>query len=140
MKDDLVERAKNGVSQIRFDEGTPVRCFERDGRAIWSKVDDLMNDLTVDNSDGLIFHVRSVFVPHGASNPLTGLLSLQSHLVAAQEKLAMAERAFKDIATAQRLGPVTDTTAWARLANACQETAADALAALREPAAEEGSV
>lgn len=66
------------------------------------------------------------------------ILSLQSQLAAAQEKLAMAEGAFKDIATAQRLGPVTDTTAWARLANACQETATDALAALREPAAEEG--
>lgn len=65
-----VEQAKKAAMSIRHDGGSPVRVFERDGRIIWSRVDDDMRDLTIENSDGLLYHVSSVFVPHGSPNPL----------------------------------------------------------------------
>jgi hypothetical protein len=67
---EVTERAKREAMELRYDEGVPVRVIERNGIAIWSKVDDAMKDLTAANCEGLLFHVRSVFVPHGAENPL----------------------------------------------------------------------
>lgn len=65
-----VARAKEDAQKLRWDTGTPVRVFWRDGRVIWSKIDDEGRDLTADNSDGMLHHVRPVFVEHGAINPL----------------------------------------------------------------------
>ncbi|MDE2434758.1 MAG: hypothetical protein KGM49_00725 [Sphingomonadales bacterium] len=85
---DIVERAKSDAISIRFDPGIPVRVFERDGVVVWSKVDSDMRDLTTDNSEGLLHHVRSIFVPHGMENPLAEILDLR-------EKLAKAEGALR---------------------------------------------
>lgn len=68
-----VARAKADAQKVRWDDGIPVRVIWRDGRVIWSKIDDEGRDLTTDNSDGMLHHVRSVFVPHGAINPLAAM-------------------------------------------------------------------
>ena len=84
-----LEAAKAEAMAIRYDEGCPVRVIWRDGRVIWSKVDDNMRDLTIDNSEGLLHHVRSVFVPHGADNPLATLPPADAGLVEAMEVIRL---------------------------------------------------
>ena len=63
---------------IRVGEGCPVRTYEKDGKRFWSKVDENMKDLTVENSEGMIFHVRSYYVPHGSKNPLADFMEKPS--------------------------------------------------------------
>ena len=67
---DLIERAKARAMTLRWHEPIPVRVFVRDGCVIWSKVDDNNCNLTVENSEGMLYHAHSLFVPHGAENPL----------------------------------------------------------------------
>ena len=67
---DLIERAKTRAMTLRWHEPIPVRVFMRDGCVIWSKVDDNNCNLTVENSEGMLYHAHSLFVPHGAENPL----------------------------------------------------------------------
>lgn len=73
--DSLVEHTKSEARKIRTYEGIPVRVFGRNGRVVWSITDDDNKDLTMENSEGLLYHVRSVFVPHGELNPLEGCLT-----------------------------------------------------------------
>ncbi len=67
---EVTQEAREAAEKLRWNEGIPVRVIERNGVPIWSKVDDDYRDLTDENSDGRLYHVRSIFVPHGGNNPL----------------------------------------------------------------------
>tara|TARA_Y100000815_G_scaffold221805_1_gene208185 strand:- start:82 stop:1134 length:1053 start_codon:yes stop_codon:yes gene_type:complete len=74
----LADEAKAAAMEIRFDSGQFVRCYEREDKAIWSKADKHGRDLTRENSEGVLYHVRSVFVPHGCTNPLEALRTTEA--------------------------------------------------------------
>lgn len=64
------EKERAAAMTVRYEHQAFVRVIERSGQAVWSKVDDNGDDLTAENSEGSLYYVRSVFVPHGKPNPL----------------------------------------------------------------------
>jgi hypothetical protein len=84
---EIVERAKASAREIRIEPGVPVRVIERDGKVIWSKVDDQMRDLTEENSDGLLYHVGSLFAPYGEANAIESLTAENERMREALEPL-----------------------------------------------------
>lgn len=77
MSDELLEKARQNAMKISHGEGIPVRVYCNEGLVIWSMVDDEGQDLTLENSEGLLFPVSSVFVPHGEVNPLEAIVKEQ---------------------------------------------------------------
>lgn len=86
--DGLVERAKAEAQQLRVEEGIPVRVIRRGERVIWSKVDDQMRDLTVENSEGMLHRVRAVFVSHGEPSVIEAQAARIAELEGALARIA----------------------------------------------------
>ena len=98
---DLIERAKARAMTLRWHEPIPVRVFVRDGCVIWSKVDDNNCNLTVENSEGMLYHAHSLFVPH-TETPLYPASALEAArreaLEQAIERMGWPEiHAFQDV-------------------------------------------
>jgi hypothetical protein len=78
---DLVEQARAGASILRAGPAIPIRVYQdAKGRVIWSKVGPQNRDLQPSEGDGFLYHVRSLFVPHGADSPLDEITRLTAAL------------------------------------------------------------
>jgi len=74
-----------------------VRVYHDERGVVWSKVDAQGRDLTAENSDGVLCNYRSLFVPHGATNPVDDIEALRAERDALRELVIRAQIAGQEL-------------------------------------------